>query len=251
MTCTREPLHDKYDQSSEMLQWHKCVNPQPRLLEVGGKGESRTVSLVNEAQRSRLMIASLTSLQVNDKYQDGDKYLPNRSTFILEASALLNASREYMHYITTTSTNQVWNNEGWGNPFPPATPQSPVDSRVQSLDPFAHLKVLYVTMNILESQVTDLNYLVESPIAPITPASTNMNGQRQSESAESPMADGTGSGKKRKSEDSSSNANGHTRAKRNRYISIAWYIHSRCFVLLLPTFKTSPQKQTLNCRRKQ
>jgi len=95
-----------------------------------------------------------------------------------------------------------------------------------------------VTMNILESQVTDLNYLVESPITPITPASTNMNGQRQSESAESPTADGTGSGKKRKNEDSSSNANGHTRAKRNRYISIAWYIQSGCFVLLLPAFKT-------------
>jgi hypothetical protein len=77
--------------------------------------------------------------------------------------------------------------------------------------------------------VTDLNYLVESPIAPITPAPGSMNGQRQqSDSAESP-ADGNGSGRKRKSNEESSThgANGgttHTRAKRNRYISIAWYV---------------------------
>lgn len=83
-------------------------------------------------------------------------------------------------------------------------------------------------MNILESQVNDINYLVDSPISPITPAPrhTSMNGQRQSSSAESPAETAPGSGKKRKNDDSSTNANGntHTRAKRNRYISIAWYV---------------------------
>jgi hypothetical protein len=78
-------------------------------------------------------------------------------------------------------------------------------------------------MNILESQVTDLNYLAESPIA----LSGSMNGQRQSSSAESPADTGSGSGKKRKADDTNGNNSGnngatHTRAKRNRYISIAW-----------------------------
>ncbi|KAF4630864.1 hypothetical protein G7Y89_g7271 [Cudoniella acicularis] len=78
-------------------------------------------------------------------------------------------------------------------------------------------------MNILESQVTDLNYLAESPIA--LPAS--MNGQRQSSSAESPADAGPQSGKKRKADETNGNGNTtngatqHTRAKRNRYISIA------------------------------
>ena len=77
--------------------------------------------------------------------------------------------------------------------------------------------------NLLESQVTDLAYLAESPIV----LSTNMNDQRQSSSAESPTDTG-GSGKKRKAEETNGNngSNGatHTRAKRNRYISIAWYV---------------------------
>ncbi|TVY35865.1 putative transcriptional regulatory protein [Lachnellula occidentalis] len=77
-------------------------------------------------------------------------------------------------------------------------------------------------MNILEDQVTDLNYLAESPIA----LARNMNGQRQSSSAESPAENGAGSGKKRTSDDMTGNNSGgngatHTRAKRNRYISIA------------------------------
>lgn len=82
----------------------------------------------------------------------------------------------------------------------------------------------YVTMNILESQVTDLNYLAESPIA----LTGSMTGQQQSSSTESPAERGTNSGKKRKSEEANGNgdANTHTRAKRNRYISIAWLVIS-------------------------
>ncbi|KAK6582460.1 hypothetical protein PZA11_004868 [Diplocarpon coronariae] len=80
-------------------------------------------------------------------------------------------------------------------------------------------------MNIIESQVADLNYLVDSPVTPISPnvLSRSMNGQRQSSSAESPAETGSGSGKKRKNDEPGMNANGstHTRAKRNRYISIA------------------------------
>lgn len=80
-------------------------------------------------------------------------------------------------------------------------------------------------MNILENQVVDLNYLVDSPIAPITP-SASMNTQQQrmnSDDAESPA--GHEGGKKRKNnEDGSANGNAQTRAKRNRYISIAWYV---------------------------
>jgi hypothetical protein len=98
-------------------------------------------------------------------------------------------------------------------------------------------------MNILESQVTDLNYLAESPIAIagidlVQPSpSTDMNGQGQAQlqehSSESPADTGATSGKKRKSmmADGETTTNGaardkegapHTRAKRNRYISIAW-----------------------------
>lgn len=81
-------------------------------------------------------------------------------------------------------------------------------------------------MNILEDQVTDLNYLADTPIAAISPieVSGSMNGQRQSSSAESPADTGPGSGKKRKNDETDANGNTHTRAKRNRYISIAWYI---------------------------
>lgn len=73
-----------------------------------------------------------------------------------------------------------------------------------------------VIMNILESQVTDLNYLAESPLA--IPGA--MNGQRQSSSAESPGVAPNG-GMKRKADESSTTAP-QTRTKRNRYISIAW-----------------------------
>ncbi|KAG0649902.1 putative transcriptional regulatory [Hyphodiscus hymeniophilus] len=72
--------------------------------------------------------------------------------------------------------------------------------------------------NLLESQVTDLASLASSPIL----LSDNMNDRRQSSSAESPADTGNGSGNKRKGEDT--NGTSHTRAKRNRYISIAWYV---------------------------
>ncbi|THV44094.1 hypothetical protein BGAL_0736g00020 [Botrytis galanthina] len=86
-------------------------------------------------------------------------------------------------------------------------------------------------MNILESQVNDLNYIAESPIA--IPVFDNMNGQQQQQqlqSSESPADTGAQSGKKRKNDageggDATLNGNKegtpHTRAKRNRYISIA------------------------------
>jgi hypothetical protein len=71
--------------------------------------------------------------------------------------------------------------------------------------------------NILESQVSDLTHLADSPVS--LHGSFDMNGhQRQTSSAESPARE---SGK-RKSEDAHNGAT-HTRAKRNRYISIAWY----------------------------
>jgi hypothetical protein len=76
-------------------------------------------------------------------------------------------------------------------------------------------------MNILESQVTDLNYLADSPLSL---SAGGMNGHRQSSSAESPgTANVNGSGNKRRADESNSNNSApHTRAKRNRYISIAW-----------------------------
>jgi hypothetical protein len=80
-----------------------------------------------------------------------------------------------------------------------------------------------VTMNnLLESQVTDLAYLAESPIV----LSNDMNEQRHSSSAgaESPADTGNGSGNKRKADETNGNGTTHTRAKRNRYISIAWYV---------------------------
>ena len=84
-------------------------------------------------------------------------------------------------------------------------------------------------MNILESQVTDLTYLVNSPIQV-----SHDSEHRISSSAESP-AGGTNmsvmsamSGTKRKGDGDGTGSNGNadgtigTRAKRNRYISIAW-----------------------------
>lgn len=57
----------------------------------------------------------------------------------------------------------------------------------------------------------------------------NGNGARQSSSAESPAGDSGNGGSlgKRKADDgtaASVNGIAHTRAKRNRYISIAWYV---------------------------
>jgi hypothetical protein len=77
-----------------------------------------------------------------------------------------------------------------------------------------------VNMNILESQATEINYLAESPIA----ITSSMNGHRQSSSAESPAVVGSEGGNKRRADDSGTNGATHTRAKRNRYISIAWYV---------------------------
>ncbi|KAL3420608.1 fungal specific transcription factor domain-containing protein [Phlyctema vagabunda] len=93
-------------------------------------------------------------------------------------------------------------------------------------------------MNILETQVTDLEYLAESPIALSSTSPFAMSGQHQHQhqsalsTTESPADTGSASGKKRKVDDdgsqsvnASSSVNGNTatqtRAKRNRYISIA------------------------------
>jgi len=85
-------------------------------------------------------------------------------------------------------------------------------------------------MNILESQVSDLAYLVNSPIRV-----SHDSEHRIASSAESP-AGGTNlntmSGTKRKGDGEGdgdgthANADGTpgTRAKRNRYISIAWCV---------------------------
>ncbi len=112
-------------------------------------------------------------------------------------------------------------------------------------------------MNILETQVTDLNYLVESPVATATPTDMSMNDGRQSSTAaESPVgAITSGNGRKRNGDEISGgmsgngggsgsvnggsvSANGmgagqHTRAKRNRYISIAWYVPFLSSLLVL------------------
>lgn len=80
-------------------------------------------------------------------------------------------------------------------------------------------------MNILESQVTEINYLAESPIA-----LTGMNGQRQlSDSGSPPVESGKGPTKRKAGEDTTVNAAPHTRAKRNRYISIAWYVEDSLY----------------------
>lgn len=72
--------------------------------------------------------------------------------------------------------------------------------------------------NILETQVSDLSSLVDSPIAlPLVSAYVMADRSRAQESAESPARDG-----KRKSEDGGAQNGGQPRAKRNRYISIAW-----------------------------
>lgn len=101
-------------------------------------------------------------------------------------------------------------------------------------------------MNILESQVNDLNYIAESPIA--IPVFDTMNGQQQQpqpQSSESPADTGAQSGKKRKNDsgeggDSTSNGNKegtpHTRAKRNRYISIAWCVNISSVSFFLSLF---------------
>lgn len=106
----------------------------------------------------------------------------------------------------------------------------PIDKENVHILPSLLVPRLNVTMNILESQVTDLEYLAESPIALTSGSLIDMNGQppqQQSSSTESPADTGNGSGKKRKSDEDGANNNTNgttqTRAKRNRYISIAWY----------------------------
>ena len=107
-----------------------------------------------------------------------------------------------------------------GNRRLPAVPASGVHEPWAPSSPrslfYVESDVSNVIMNILESQVTDLNYLAESPLA----ISGEMNDQRQS-SAESPGVAPNG-GMKRKSDESNSSTAPQTRTKRNRYISIAW-----------------------------
>ena len=107
-----------------------------------------------------------------------------------------------------------------GNRRLPAVPASGVHEPWVPSSPrslfYVESDVSNVIMNILESQVTDLNYLAESPLA----ISGEMNDQRQS-SAESPGVAPNG-GMKRKSDESNSSTAPQTRTKRNRYISIAW-----------------------------
>jgi hypothetical protein len=75
-------------------------------------------------------------------------------------------------------------------------------------------------MNQIESLVSEINYLADSPGIAIP--GVEMDGhQRQTSSAESPQHEHNGNGK-RKSEDAGQNGTANTRAKRNRYISIAW-----------------------------
>jgi hypothetical protein len=73
--------------------------------------------------------------------------------------------------------------------------------------------------NILETQVSDLSSLVDSPIALPLVSAYAMADSRAQESAESPAQLANG---KRKSEDGGAQNGGQPRAKRNRYISIAW-----------------------------
>jgi hypothetical protein len=83
-------------------------------------------------------------------------------------------------------------------------------------------------MNVLEDQVTDLNSLAGTPLPPL--ASSVMNsGSPAMSGAESPLVESGNaigsSAKKRKGEDSVTGSGGgqtQQRAKRNRYISIAW-----------------------------
>lgn len=83
-----------------------------------------------------------------------------------------------------------------------------------------------MNMNILEDQVTDLAYLADSPLA-IT-GIMNGNERPSPGRAESPPTAGDGdspNAKRRKGSDTVHNGVvTHTRAKRNRYISIAWYV---------------------------
>lgn len=102
--------------------------------------------------------------------------------------------------------------------FPPSPHLERINPRFNLCIPlYQEPDVSNVIMNILESQVTDLNYLAESPLS----VSGTMNGQRHSSSAESPDP-ATNGGTKRKADESSTTQTPQTRAKRNRYISIAW-----------------------------
>lgn len=84
-------------------------------------------------------------------------------------------------------------------------------------------------MNVLEDQVTDLNSLAGTPLPPLVASSVMNSGSPAMSGAESPLVDSgnaIGSGaKKRKGDDSGTPSGGgqaQQRAKRNRYISIAW-----------------------------
>lgn len=72
--------------------------------------------------------------------------------------------------------------------------------------------------NILETQVSDLSSLVDSPLPLPLVAGYAMSDRRGTDSAESPARDQG----KRKSDDLGPQNGGQPRAKRNRYISIAW-----------------------------
>ena len=84
-------------------------------------------------------------------------------------------------------------------------------------------------MNILEDQVTDLNSLAGSP-----PISMMMSGETPLSMSGSPTAAEVEGGKKRKADEGPAGAGPaggsaqQTRAKRNRYISIAWYVTGMC-----------------------
>ena len=144
-------------------------------------------------------------------------------------------------YPVLTNTLATWLSLGFKPPLVKSSPHLGTDRAQQFLfhsPSCPEIPILgsldYVTMNILESQVTDLNYLAESPIA----FTGSMSGQHQSSSTESPAETGTNSGKKRKIEEANGNGNvnTHTRAKRNRYISIAWWVISIFPVQLVMTF---------------
>ncbi|RFU35367.1 hypothetical protein B7463_g954, partial [Scytalidium lignicola] len=88
-----------------------------------------------------------------------------------------------------------------------------------------------VTMNVLEDQVTDLNYLATSPITVLGSIDMSVQQQQQQQQRQSSNAStaspadtgNAGTEAKRKAESEGNSANGapHTRAKRTRYISIA------------------------------
>lgn len=109
-----------------------------------------------------------------------------------------------------------------GLPFrfkPPSPLPQPFSPRFAFLTNFPSMRPTVSMQNILETQVSDLSSLADSPIPlPLVPAAYAMVDRlRAQESAESPARDA-----KRKSEDTGAQNGAQPRAKRNRYISIAW-----------------------------